>query len=102
MYDDDDLEVRPHLPMQVSPEHAPARAITVNGTRFTIHAEQIDHDQLVQLAYPDPARRGGTGTSMTVAYRGGPSSAPFGLLAPSERTRIADGESFVVTRTDKS
>lgn len=79
----------------------PIRSIVVNGLSFPVQGEEIDHAQLVRLAYPE-LREPGTGSSLTVTYRGGPMGATDGILAPGGRTLIADGETFVVTRTDKS
>ena len=79
----------------------PLREIMVNGRSSLIHADHIDHAQLVALAFPDGDEIRST-SSMTVSFRGGPHTAPQGILAPAERTPLANGETFVVTRTDKS
>ena len=88
-------------PAQNPRDLVPARSITVNGRRHLVRTEQIDHGQLVRLAFPE-AEDGGAKSSLTVTYRGGPYGAAEGILAPRERTTLADGETFVVTRTDKS
>jgi hypothetical protein len=89
------------LPWYEAGDLAPVRTIVVNGLRFPVRGEEIDHSQLVRLAYPE-IRQPTTGSSLTVTYRGGPNGATDGILAPTARTPIADGETFVVTRTDKS
>ncbi|WP_242416535.1 multiubiquitin domain-containing protein [Sphingomonas panni] len=105
MYEDTDsqpdLPQRPGLPACL-PRPAPPREIVVNGRRHLLRADHVDHGQLVGMAFPDEPSPGRNGNSLTVSYRGGPHNAPDGILAPNERTPLADGETFVVTRTDKS
>lgn len=79
------------------------RTILVNGRPCQVRGDEVSHHQLVRLAHPDAStalRRGDS--AMTVTYLRGPAIAPEGILAPLERTRIVDGESFSVTRTDRS
>lgn len=80
----------------------PTREIVVNNRRCVVRADSIDHGQLVRLAFPDATEFDSGSTSLTVSYRGGPHSASSGILAPTERTLLADGETFIVVRTDKS
>lgn len=54
---------------------ASARSITVNGRRHLVRTEEIDDGQLVRLAFPEAAESGGSGSSLTVTYRGGPYGA---------------------------
>lgn len=84
------------------PAVASGRDIVVNGRRCLVHADHISHGQLVSLAFPNGGDLEANRSSLTVSYRGGPHTAPEGILSPVERTPIADGETFVVTRTDKS
>jgi hypothetical protein len=79
----------------------PSREIVVNGRRCTVRVDHIDHAQLVKLAFPEAMDIVAT-SSMTISYRGGPNSARTGVLAPTERTLLANGEVFIVCRTDKS
>lgn len=104
MYDDDHYrDAQPAmLPATIDYQgSAPFREIVVNGRTSRIRADHIDHAQLVALAFPDMEGMRGT-SSMTVSFRGGPSAARQGILAPAERTPLANGETFVVVRTDKS
>lgn len=80
----------------------PSYEIVVNGKVCAVRTDQVDHNQLVRLAFPDAVDNGGSTRSMTVSFRGGPRSAPDGILAPTERTFLANGETFIVVRTDKS
>jgi hypothetical protein len=68
-----------------------------------VRGDEVSHHQLVRLAHPEaaPALRSGQ-SAMTVTYLRGPAIAPEGILSPVERVRIVDGESFSVTRTDRS
>lgn len=77
------------------------REIVVNGERCRVGADEISHTQLVKLAFPDLPESQST-RELTISYRGGPHTAPDGILAPGERTPLANGETFVVTRTNKS
>lgn len=73
------------------------REITVNGRSHLIEGDSVDHQQLVRLAYPDI--RPAESAALTVTYRGGPLQAAEGLLTSHQRTPIAQGEAFVVSRT---
>lgn len=79
------------------------RTILVNGRACRVRGEEVGFHQLVRLAHPDaaPALRRDE-AAMTVTYLRGPAIAPEGVLSPLERIRIVDGESFSVTRTDRS
>jgi hypothetical protein len=79
----------------------PPRSIVVNGRQHLVRSDRIDHEQLVRLAFPDGRGAGTRLSSLTVTYRGGPYHAAEGILAPRERTPVADGETFFVIRTDK-
>lgn len=78
----------------------PGRSIVVNGRVCAIQSRDVGFEQLVRLAHggeePCDSR------SLSVTYRRGPASAAEGILAPRQRTLVADGETFIVTRTDKS
>jgi len=76
------------------------REITVNGQRHLVAGDEVSHDQLVRMAYPDA--RPAYGRSYTVTYRGGPTGAAEGSLVPRQRAPIAEGETFSVYCTDRS
>lgn len=73
------------------------KEIVVNGRRHFVEGDTVEHDQLVLLAFPE--FRAAEGHALTVTYRGGPLSAPEGLLTRYQRTELAQGETFVVART---
>jgi hypothetical protein len=81
-------------------EAATGRSIVVNGRACTVRSDDIGFDQVVGLAFageePSSAR------SLSVTYRRGPAVAAEGILVPTQRTPILGGETFIVTRTDKS
>lgn len=84
-------------PLEPARRPEPSREVSVNGRMHLIEGDSVDHDQLVRLAYPDI--RPADATALTVTYRGGPIHAAEGLLTAHQRTPIAQGESFVVSRT---
>ena len=88
------------LPVAFEGTAAPTREVVVNGRNCLVRADDLSHAQLVKLAFP--ALNALERPSLTVSYRGGPHTSPDGVLAPDERTPLADGETFVVTRTNKS
>ena len=77
----------------------PGRSIVVNGRTCRVQSSDVGFVQLVRLAFageePSDSR------ALSVTYRRGPVSATEGILAPRQRTLIADGETFIVTRTDR-
>jgi len=83
-----------------TPQGDDARTIVINGQPRRVLGDEVSHDQLVRLAYPET--RPDSRASFTVTYSGGPLGAPEGILSPFDRTRIASGEAFNVAVTDKS
>ncbi len=98
MFDDQ----RNLVPLRVNPMR-PAHdvgdtcEIIVNGRKHLIEGSSIEHCDLVRLAFPQI--RASIDSAVTIAFRGGPSHAPEGLLTVRQRTPIAHGETFVVTQT---
>lgn len=84
-------------PLEPTRRPEPTREVSVNGRKHLIEGDSVDHEQLVRLAFPDI--RLTDATALTVTYRGGPLNAAEGLLTAHQRTPIAQGEAFVVSRT---
>lgn len=79
------------------------RTIFVNGRPCQVREKEIGHHDLVRLAFPGGSLATVPDTSsLTVTYQRGPAIAAEGILSPLERTLIANGEVFNVTRTDQS
>ena len=78
----------------------PAKTIVVNGREHRFAGEEIGRTDLARLAFPamETASRG----ALTVAYDRGPVEAPSGILSSERKTRVLDGQTFSVSRTDKS
>ncbi|MEG8049317.1 hypothetical protein QP178_05315 [Sphingomonas aurantiaca] len=77
-----------------------AKTILVNGREHRFAGEEIGRNELARLAFPasETAGRG----ALTVAYDRGPLDAPSGILSAERKTRVLDGQTFSVSRTDKS
>lgn len=76
------------------------KTIVVNGREHRFAGEEIGRSDLARLAFPtmETAGRG----ALTVAYDRGPSEAPSGILPAERKTRVLEGQTFSVSRTDKS
>ncbi len=76
------------------------KTIVVNGREHRFAGEEIGRTDLARLAFPamETAGRG----ALTVAYDRGPMDAPSGILSSERKTRVLDGQTFSVSRTDKS
>ncbi len=76
------------------------KTILVNGREHRFAGEEIGRNELARLAFPaiETAGRG----ALTVAYDRGPLEAPSGILSVDRKTRVLEGQTFSVSRTDKS
>ncbi len=81
-------------------QETPAKTILVNGREHRFAGEEIGRNELARLAFPaiETAGRG----ALTAAYDRGPLEAPSGILSAERKTRVLDGQTFSVSRTDKS
>jgi hypothetical protein len=77
-----------------------AKTIVINGREHRFAGEEIGRTDLARMAFPamDSASRG----ALTIAYDRGPVDAPSGILGSERKTRVLDGQTFSVSRTDKS
>jgi len=74
--------------------------IVVNGREHRHAGDSIRRSELARLAYPDLSVEGGR--SLTVAYRDGPEQNPRGVVPHDGLVRVANGQAFNVSLTDKS
>jgi len=84
----------------VQHQEGAVKTIVVNGREHRFAGEEIGRTELSRIAFPaiETAGRGG----LTVAYDRGPLEAPSGILSAERKTRVLDGQTFSVSRTDKS
>ena len=81
-------------------QETPAKTILVNGREHRFTGEEIGRNELARLAFPaiETPGRG----ALTVAYDRGPLEAPSGILSSERKTRVLEGQTLSVSRTDKS
>lgn len=75
-------------------------SIVVNGRRTQVEREVWSFDQLVDLAFDDPAR--GPQIVFTITFREAGSRIQEGELDEGQRLKVRDGTIVNVTRTDQS
>ena len=74
--------------------------ITVNGRQRQVEQEELSFDQLVDLAFHDPAR--GPQIVFTITFREAGGRIPEGELDEGQRLKVRNGTIVNVTRTDQS
>ena len=75
-------------------------SITVNGRRKEVEQEELSFDELVELAFDDPAR--GPQIVFTITFRDAGGRITEGELDEGKRLKVRDGTIVNVTRTDQS
>ena len=75
-------------------------SITVNGREKPVDREELSFDDLVDLAFDDPAR--GPQIVFTITFREAGGRIPEGELDEGQRLKVRDGTIVNVTRTDQS
>ena len=74
--------------------------IIVNGRRRQVATEELTFDELVDLAFDDPAR--GPQILFTITFRNAAHRFETGELDPGQTLRVQDDTEIDVTRTDQS
>ena len=75
-------------------------SITVNGRQRQVESEELSFDELVALAFEDPAR--GPQIVFTITFREAGGRMTEGELDEGQRLKVRDGTIINVTRTDQS
>lgn len=75
-------------------------SIVVNGRGTQVEREEWSFDQLVDLAFDDPAR--GPQIVFTITFREAGGRIQEGELDEGQRLKVRDGTIINVTRTDQS
>ena len=75
-------------------------SITVNGRQRQVERDELSFDELVDLAFDDPAR--GPQIVFTITFREAGGRVPDGELDEGQRLKVRDGTIVNVTRTDQS
>ena len=75
-------------------------SITVNGRQREVEREELSFDELVELAFDDPAR--GPQIVFTITFREAGGRIVEGELDEAQRLKVRDGTIINVTRTDQS
>ena len=74
--------------------------ITVNGRQRRVERDELSFDDLVDLAFDDPAR--GPQIVFTITFRDAGGRIPEGELDEGQVLKVRDGTIINVTRTDQS
>ena len=74
--------------------------IVVNGRQKQVESEELSFDELVDLAFDDPAR--GPQIVFTITFRDAGGRVSEGELDEGQRLKVRDGTIINVTRTDQS
>ncbi len=75
-------------------------SITINGRQREVEREELTFDELVDLAFDDPAR--GPQIVFTITFRDAGGRIQEGELDEGQRLKVQDGTIINVTRTDQS
>ena len=75
-------------------------SIIVNGRQREVESEELTFDELVDLAFDDPAR--GPQIVFTITFRDAGGRVTEGELDEGQRLKVRDGTIINVTRTDQS
>ena len=74
--------------------------ITVNGRQRQVERDELSFDELVDIAFDDPAR--GPQIVFTITFREAGGRIPEGELDEGQRLKVRDGTIINVGRTDQS
>ena len=74
--------------------------ITVNGRQRQVERDELSFDELVDIAFDDPAR--GPQIVFTITFREAGGRIPEGELDEGQRLKVRDGTIINVARTDQS
>ncbi len=74
--------------------------ITINGRQKKVERDELSFDELVDLAFDDPAR--GPQIVFTITFREAGGRIPEGELDEGQRLKVRNGTIINVTRTDQS
>ena len=74
--------------------------IIINGTKHSVHGDEVSFDQVVEIAYPDG--RQGPQITYTVNFYSSADRPDSGKLTEHQKIRAKNGTVFNVTRTDRS
>lgn len=88
-----------HKPNSIE-EVSKAVTIIVNGRPKRVSTEEVSFDELVDLAFDDPAR--GPLIVFTVTFRNAGGRISEGELDEGQRIKVKEGTVVNVTRTDQS
>lgn len=90
------------VPDEPAPVERPDKATTiiVNARPQTVTTEELTFDELVDLAFDDPAR--GPLIVFTITFRNAHGRLAEGELDPDHRLKVREGTIVNVTRTDQS
>lgn len=80
--------------------HDKSLLITINGRQKRVETDELSFDQLVDLAFDDPAR--GPQIVFTITFRNAGGRIPEGELDEGQRLKLKNGTIVNVTRTDQS
>ena len=75
-------------------------SIVVNGRQRHVESEELSFEELVDLAFDDPAR--GAQIVFTITFREAGGRVTEGELDEGQRLKVRDGTIINVTRTDQS
>ena len=75
-------------------------SIVVNARAVEVDRDELSFDELVDLAFDDPAR--GPQIVFTITFREAGGRIPEGELDEGQRLKVRDGTIVNVTRTDQS
>ena len=85
---------------QLDPPDDKMFLITVNGRQRQVERDEFSFDDLVNLAFDEPAR--GPQIVFTITFREAGGRIPEGELDEGQRLKVRDGTIINVTRTDQS
>lgn len=86
-------------PVPIAPDDKSSE-IVINGRKRQVEVEELTFDELVDLAFEDPAR--GPQILFTITFRNAAGRFETGELDPGERLKVRDGTEIDVTQTDQS
>ena len=85
---------------QISKPDDKTFSITVNGREKRVEHDELSFDELVDLAFDDPAK--GPQIVFTITFREAGGRIPEGELDEGQKLKVRDGTIVNVTRTDQS
>jgi hypothetical protein len=91
---------RPGIERFVARKHM-EQEIIVNGRRMKFANDNISYDEVVHLAFPQPASQHAE-RGYTIVYANGPEKNPNGILPPGAVVYVKHNMKFDVTPTHKS